>query len=107
MTITKTFSPAGPFSVGQIVTYTYAIANNGNVSIQNVQVSDLHGAPPTLVTVGGSGIKGETLTNAGPQGAAASPDTTPNDGIWSVLSPGATVTFTWSHTVTQAEIDHG
>jgi hypothetical protein len=43
----------------------------------------------------------------GPLGAGASPDTTANDGIWSTLAPGATVTFTWAHTVTQAEIDHG
>ncbi len=109
LTISKTFAPAGPFSVGQIVTYTYTIANTGNVPMTNVQVKDLHGTPAVLVPLGtgAGGITSETLTIPGPLGAAASPDATANNGIWSTLAPGATVTFTWAHTVTQAEIDHG
>ncbi len=107
LAITKTFAPAGPFSVSQVVTYTYTIANTGNVAMTNVQVNDMHGTPAVLVGLGAGGITSETLTIPGPLGAGASPDTTANDGIWSTLAPGATVTFTWAHTVTQAEIDHG
>jgi len=44
---------------------------------------------------------------AGPLGAGASPDSTPNDGVWTTLAPGATVHFTYSHTVSQAEVNHG
>ena len=107
LTITKTFAPAGPFSVSQVVTYTYTIANTGNVAMTNVQVNDMHGTPAVLVGLGVGGITSEALTIPGPLGAGASPDTTANDGIWSTLAPGATVTFTWAHTVTQAEIDNG
>jgi hypothetical protein len=108
LTIVKNYTVASsPVVVGQTVTYTYTVANIGNVNIANIKIADLHGAPAVLVATGGAGIKGETLTVAGPLGAAASPDTTSNDGIWSMLAPGATIRFNYIHTVTQAEIDHG
>ncbi|MDE2384302.1 MAG: DUF11 domain-containing protein [Alphaproteobacteria bacterium] len=108
LAIVKSYSTSpSPVVVGQTITYTYVVTNMGNVAMTNVQVKDMHGSPATQIAVGGSGIKGETLTTPGPLGAAASPDTTANDGIWSTLAPGATVTFTYTHTVTQAEIDHG
>lgn len=108
LTITKTYAAApSPVVVGQTVTYTYVISNTGNVTMTNIQPKDMHGSPATLVSLGAGGITSETLTTPGPLGAGASPDTTANDGIWSTLAPGATVTFTWAHTVTQAEIDHG
>ncbi len=107
LSILKTSSPAGPFTLGQIVTYTYVVTNLGNVTMTNVQVKDMHGSPAVQVPLGGAnGIKGETLT-PGPLGAAASPDTTANDGIWTTLAPGAAVTFTYTYAVTQADIDHG
>src|SRR5665213_69486 len=108
LTITKTYAAAPtPVLVGQTVTYTYVISNTGNVTMTNISPTDLHGSPAVSVPLGAGGITNETLTTAGPLGAAASPDTTANNGIWSTLAPGATVTFTWAHTVTQAEIDHG
>ncbi len=109
LVITKS-SAAAPTPVvkGQTITYTYVISNTGNVTVTNVQVKDLHGTPAVTVPLGAGGITSETLTTPGPLGAAASqPDTTSGDGIWSKLAPGASVTFTWSHVVTQAEIDHG
>ena len=93
--------------LGQQITYTYVISNIGNVSMTNVQVKDLHGPSSTLVALGAGGITNETLTTPGPLGAAASPDSGANDGIWSTLAPGAAVTFTYIYTVTQADIDHG
>jgi hypothetical protein len=108
LTINKTFATATtPVVVGQTVTYTYTVANTGNVAIANVQLNDLHGTPPIAIPTGGTGIKNETLTVPGPLGAAASTDTTSNNGIWSTLAPGATIQFTYIHTVTQAEIDNG
>jgi hypothetical protein len=108
LTINKTFATATtPVVVGQTVTYSYTIANTGNVTISNVQINDLHGTPPVAVPVGGSGIRNEVLTVPGPLGAAASPDTTANNGVWSTLAPGATIKFDYIHTVTQAEIDNG
>jgi hypothetical protein len=108
LTLSKTFSTAStPVVVGQNIVYTYTVSNAGNVSIANVQINDMHGTPAVPIALGGSGITAETLTVPGPLGAAASTDTTPNDGVWTNLAPGATVRFNYTHTVTQAEIDNG
>jgi hypothetical protein len=107
LSITKSASTAGPVSLGNTIVYTYIVTNNGTLSLNNIQVKDMHGSPAVQVALGPGGITSETLTVPGPSGAAASPDTTPNDGIWTTLAPGASVRFTYTHTVTQAEIDHG
>jgi hypothetical protein len=93
--------------LNELVTYTYIITNTGNVPISNVSVNDMHGAPAVVVPLGAAGITNESLSTVGPYGAAASPDTTTNDGIWTTLAPGAAATFKWPHPVTQAEMDHG
>ena len=112
--ITKSFlltdnvgGTTGKDDLNELITYTYVVSNNGNTPLTNVSVADLHGTPSILVGLGAGGVTSETLTTAGPLGAAASPDATANDGIWSTLAPGATVTFTWAHLVTQAEFDNG
>jgi uncharacterized repeat protein (TIGR01451 family) len=92
--------------LNELITYTYTISNTGNVPLQTISVNDLHGTPAVTVPLGPGGITTDTLTVNGPYGAAASPDTTANDGIWTTLAPGATITFKWLHTVTQAEMDH-
>ena len=108
LTITKTYATATtPVVFGNVITYTYFISNNGNVPMTNVSVKDLHGSPAIQVSLGAGGITSETLTVAGPSGAGASPDTTPNDGVWSTLAPGATVKFTFTYNVMQGDVDHG
>jgi uncharacterized repeat protein (TIGR01451 family) len=89
--------------VGEYIDYTYAVSNTGNVAISGISITDLHeGANLTAGTV-----KNETLTTAGPK--AGSVDTTLplNNGVWTTIQPGATVTFTYHHLVTQAEVDGG
>lgn len=112
--ITKSFvltdnggGTTGKADLNELITYTYVVSNIGNAPLTNISVADLHGTPAVLVGLGAGGIISETLTTAGPLGTAASFDTTANDGIWSTLAPGATVTFTWTHLVTQAEFDNG
>jgi hypothetical protein len=108
LVINKSYATAStPVVVGQTVTYTYTIANTGNVVINNVQITDMHGTPPAAIPLGGTGIRNETLTVPGPLGAGASTDATANNGVWSVLAPGATIQLNYVHTVTQAEIDNG
>ena len=91
--------------VGEIINYTYTVTNSGNVAISNVSITDTHeGSPLSAGTV-----KNEVLTTEGPLGTPASTDSTAplNNGVWSLLQPGATITFTYAHTVTQAEVDGG
>ncbi|MDE2383509.1 MAG: DUF11 domain-containing protein [Alphaproteobacteria bacterium] len=105
----------GKADLGEVITYTYTVTNTGNVAMTNVQVNDQHGTPATTVSLGSvaygadpAGIKSETLVSDGPLApTVTSTDGTANNGIWSTLQPGAVVKFTFTHTVTQAEIDHG
>jgi uncharacterized repeat protein (TIGR01451 family) len=66
-------------SAGDIITYSYLVTNNGNVSISGISVSE------TAFT--------GTSTPPSPAGGATS------------LAPGDTTTFTANYTVTQADID--
>jgi hypothetical protein len=97
----------GLADLAEVITYTYVIANTGNVPLTGVSISDLHGTPGVVVPLGAGGITSESLSTIGPYGVAASPDTTALDGIWSTLAPGAAATFKFVHPVTQAEMDNG
>jgi uncharacterized repeat protein (TIGR01451 family) len=117
LTVAKTFSladvntgtnTAGNADVGEVITYTYTVKNVGNVAINNVSITDNHEG--TNIVPASLKIIGETLTSDGPLAtpdSILSTDTTANNAIWSVLQPGATITFTYTHTVTQAEFDAG
>lgn len=86
--------------VGTVITYTYEITNAGNVTIDDVLVTDIHngsGPPPVpaneaLTT--DNGIMGDSI------------DTVSNDGVWSTLSPGDIISFTDQYIVTQLDVDN-
>jgi hypothetical protein len=104
--ITTDNGSAGVADVGDIITYTYTVVNTGNVAISSLAINDIHE---------GSALSGEPsaemLTSDGPLASATpavtSSDVTADDAVWSSIQPGATVTFTYVHTVTQTEVDNG
>jgi len=110
LTITKTFvlndtngTVANQAEVGEVVTYTYTIVNTGTVALTDVAVNDMHEG----AALAPSSFSNETLASDGPLAPTlTSTDATANDGVWSTLQPGATVTIQYVHTVTQAEVDN-
>jgi hypothetical protein len=81
LTIAKTSNLAGPLVAGNVVTFSYLVTNNGNVTITGV------------------GITETAFNGTGGTGAL-----TPTGGA-TTLAPGATTTFTASYTVTQNDVD--
>lgn len=100
LSVVKTASSAGPFSVGQFITYTYKVTNTGNVVMMVVSVADTHNGTGTFL-----GPKNEALTtDVDPVGDST--DASGNNGVWDSLGPGDTVTFTATYTVTQHDVDY-
>ncbi len=92
----------GLAAVGDTITYTYTITNTGNVPLSDVAVSDTHEGVPLASSV----FSNEALTSDGPLApGVTSTDATANNGVWTTLQPGAVITITYVHTVTQAEVD--
>lgn len=86
--------------VGDTITYTYEVLNDGNLVLSNIDVADIHS---------GSGPfpdpNSETLTDNAPLGDSDDSVSGAN-GIWDALAPGDVVQFSASYTVTQTDIDN-
>jgi|GEM_PF-545931 len=80
MTLVKTASPTSGLGVGDTVTYTYDVQNTGNITLDNVSISDTHNGSGTL-----SAITPASVT----------------------LAPNATQQFTATYVITQADFDAG
>lgn len=91
---------------GDTIVYTYEIENSGNVPISAVSVNDDHEgtvlATNLFVEVPGTLVDGPLANSADASTGAGNP----TDGVWDLLGPGATVSMTYTHTVTQTEFDN-
>ncbi len=81
LVIDKTANTLGPLSAGQVINYSYLVTNTGNVTISGVNVNE--------TAFNGNGTPVPAPIPTGP----------------TTLSPGQTVTFVASYTVTQDDID--
>lgn len=98
LTISKVADDTTLVVAGQDITYTYVITNNGNQTVTDIVLSDVHnGNGPAPVP------SNETLTlDVAPNGDSTDSAT---DELWDVLAPGDEVTFTATYTVTQQDVD--
>ena len=84
---------------GDTVAHVYIVTNSGNVTIDDVFVSDRSNGAGQM-----SAIARETMIHdVPPEGDSVDRDS--NDGKWSRLAPGDTVLFAATYAVTQADMD--
>ena len=83
-TLEKTPSITAGAEEGDVITYSYAVTNTGNVTLSGISLTDTH------VSAGGAA----TLPISG-------------GGVIASLAPGQTATLSASYTVTQDDIDAG
>ena len=99
MSMTKVASSPGPYTVGDVITYTYTVTNDGDQIIRDVAITDTHnGSDPAPVP--GNEI---LLTDATPGGDSTDAAV---DGSWDILAPGDVITFTGTYTVTQIDAEN-
>lgn len=94
--------PAGGVSLGDVVEYTYAVRNNGNVAMNNVKLADDHlGQGAVNLTFGSCQIlPGDDNVTSGNTSVGTT------DFQITTLAPRDIVTCTATYTVTQDNIDN-
>ncbi|MCG9792808.1 HYR-like domain-containing protein [Flavobacterium algicola] len=90
LSIVKTVNDDSNVAVGQILTYTYTVTNNGNVTIDALTINDLHNGDGTLSI---PALQSTTGTDD---------DITDNE--IETLAPGQTGVWTATYTVTSSDI---
>ena len=96
--VIKTADDTTNVTVGQVITYTYRVINDGDQIITNVSLNDAHdglGSPPVP---GNEVLDVDSLPSGDSTDAAT-------DGVWDVLAPGDEIVFTATYTITQNDID--
>ena len=92
LAVTKVASADTALIAGQSITYTYIATNDGNVTLDDVAFTDVHGGSGTLASM--------TLDSTTGTDDAADLDV-------DSLVPTQTATWTADYTVTQADVDAG
>jgi large repetitive protein len=99
MLVTKVADKTSNVNAGDVITYTYTVTNDGNVTITNLTLADVQNASGPAPVPGS-----EVLTDNPPNGNST--DATANDGVWDSLAPGDKLTFTATYTVKQSDVDN-
>lgn len=98
ITVTKIADQDTNVPAGVTVTYTYRVANTGNLTVSNISLSDAHnGSGPAPIPAG------ETLF--ADNGTPGDSSDSGSNGVWDSLAPGDVVEFTANYVVTQTDID--
>ncbi|NRT10776.1 PKD-like domain-containing protein [Flavobacterium sp. 14A] len=92
LVITKTVNDELNVAVGQNLTYTYVVTNNGNITIDNVSISEIH-------------VANGTLSLPAIQSTTGTDNDTSNNKI-EILAPGQTATWTATYLVNQNDINN-
>jgi len=74
----------GPYAVGDVITYTYTITNNGNQIIRDIAINDTHNGSDPAPTPGNETL----LTDVTPTGDSTDASV---DNSWDALAPGDTI----------------
>lgn len=100
LAMVKTAGDATLRNVGDVITYTYLVTNDGNVTITGISVDDVHNAAGPKVLPGG-----EVLATPGGVAVSATTSDSGVGGTWDSLGPGDSIAFTGTYTVLQADVD--
>ncbi|MCW2119579.1 PKD-like domain-containing protein [Flavobacterium sp. 7A] len=90
--ITKAVNDELNVAAGQNLTYTYVVTNNGNITIDNVSISDIH-------------VANGTLSLPAIQSTTGTDNDTSNNKI-EILAPGQTAMWTATYLVNQNDINN-
>ncbi|WP_165784573.1 beta strand repeat-containing protein [Zhengella mangrovi] len=97
----------GKAGVGDVIRYSYAVTNTGNITMQAVSVSDTtNGNDPAFLSGANPGHP-VSVSLTGDAGASTGDSTDADNAgpTWDTLAPGDTITFTADYLVHQADVD--